>query len=499
MKRLSAISLSILSLILSMLLIVPFSYAHNLPLDSLREQVALWEDSSASMEKAKIWRSYAYTADKVGLHEDAQTYAQGAYEMFMEMGETGWASLCLYERCIAYNAIGDAENMSDLVAELEVLARQDTSALTQYNYYSILFAYYTSTEADVSLTEKIGRKSIYYMERIGDYKQYNIVPAWNYYNQALFYDVSFNPPMIDSIRRYIDLAAQSTLEMSWLDSLEVLISVGDERAWLYYYENDYVRAESQMLDVIVLLDTVSAHSPSSIINERSEAYAFLVDLYTIEKRYEEALHFLQKQKENDLLRYNIERQRVLDDIQTRYEVAQGELSLQREQHRTHVLISLLITFALLILVILSILCAVYFKKREMEEKLYTMALESDNMYNSLQDLKRSNTIEPMEVLRQGLLMQVQSLPDKSPYKSDVLLRLQDVDLLSFHQQIGYIEGLSVMDKRYLLCFAAGLSAEQVSVLFSISPASVYTVRYRIRKKYMASLWSKGQKEDVFPW
>ena len=138
MKRLSAISLSILSLILSMLLIVPFSYAHNLPLDSLREQVALWEDSSASMEKAKIWRSYAYTADKVGLHEDAQTYAQGAYEMFMEMGETGWASLCLYERCIAYNAIGDAENMSDLVAELEVLARQDTSALTQYNYYSII-------------------------------------------------------------------------------------------------------------------------------------------------------------------------------------------------------------------------------------------------------------------------------------------------------------------------------------------------------------------------
>ena len=127
-----------------------FVSVYALPLDSLREQVALWEDSSASMEKAKIWRSYAYTADKVGLHEDAQTYAQEAYEMFMEMGETGWASLCLYERCIAYNAIGDAENMSDLVSELEALARQDTSALTQYNYYSILFAYYTSTNADVS-------------------------------------------------------------------------------------------------------------------------------------------------------------------------------------------------------------------------------------------------------------------------------------------------------------------------------------------------------------
>ena len=55
-----------------------FVSVYALPLDSLREQVALWEDSSVSMEKAKIWRSYAYTADKVGLHEDAQTYAQGA-------------------------------------------------------------------------------------------------------------------------------------------------------------------------------------------------------------------------------------------------------------------------------------------------------------------------------------------------------------------------------------------------------------------------------------
>ena len=119
------------------------------------------------------------------------------------------------------------------------------------------------------------------MERIGDYKQYNIVPAWNYYNQALFYDVSFNPPMIDSIRRYIDLAAQSTLEMSWLDSLEVLISVGDERAWLYYYENDYVRAESQMLDVIVLNASLTV-VPTIGIKLLIANFAVFIDILSVD-------------------------------------------------------------------------------------------------------------------------------------------------------------------------------------------------------------------------
>ena len=34
-----------------------------------------------------------------------------------------------------------------LLDELQSLAKQDTSALTQYNYYSILFAWYMSHEA----------------------------------------------------------------------------------------------------------------------------------------------------------------------------------------------------------------------------------------------------------------------------------------------------------------------------------------------------------------
>ena len=46
-----------------------------------------------------------------------------------------------------------------------------------------------------------------------------------------------------------------------------------------------------------------------------------------------------------------------------------------------------------------------------------------------------------------------------------------------------------MDMKYLICFAADIDAKDISLLFNIEPASVHTVRYRIRKKFA--------KEDVF--
>lgn len=40
-----------------------------------------------------------------------------------------------------------------------------------------------------------------------------------------------------------------------------------------------------------------------------------------------------------------------------------------------------------------------------------------------------------------------------------------------------------MDRKYLYCFLAGLGAEQIGGLFNIETDSVYTVRYRLRRKF----------------
>ncbi len=39
-----------------------------------------------------------------------------------------------------------------------------------------------------------------------------------------------------------------------------------------------------------------------------------------------------------------------------------------------------------------------------------------------------------------------------------------------------------MDMKYIVCFMAGIDLQDISTMFSIEPASVYTVRYRIRRK-----------------
>lgn len=43
--------------------------------------------------------------------------------------------------------------------------------------------------------------------------------------------------------------------------------------------------------------------------------------------------------------------------------------------------------------------------------------------------------------------------------------------------------LTLVDKRYMLCFIASLKPAEIATLFNIEPASIYTVRYRIKKKF----------------
>ncbi len=43
--------------------------------------------------------------------------------------------------------------------------------------------------------------------------------------------------------------------------------------------------------------------------------------------------------------------------------------------------------------------------------------------------------------------------------------------------------LTALDIKYIICFNAGMSVPDIGTVFSIEPASVNTVRYRIRKKF----------------
>lgn len=62
-------------------------------------------------------------------------------------------------------------------------------------------------------------------------------------------------------------------------------------------------------------------------------------------------------------------------------------------------------------------------------------------------------------------------------------RLEDIDLGKLEQTLASLPGvLTPLDMKYIVCFSIDMDVAHVSSVFNIEPASVYTVRYRIRKK-----------------
>lgn len=64
----------------------------------------------------------------------------------------------------------------------------------------------------------------------------------------------------------------------------------------------------------------------------------------------------------------------------------------------------------------------------------------------------------------------EKLPDKVPPSHPSI----------FHDAV---KPLSNMEKKYLLLFMEGKSVEEVSLVMHVEPSSVYTMRYRIKKKF----------------
>ena len=261
---------------------------------------------------------------------DAQKKLIQAYDLFVEAENWDMASMCLYERAIDYMNIGDLANMSAQCEELKLLYEQHQSIMVAYNYHSVASGYYSYVEDSISLAIRHGWGAIHALEQIEDPHVYNIVPVWSYYNIAFFYDMYFQPPMVDSVRHYL-VRARASIEDSRTrkDSLEALISIVDLEAWQEYYEKDYAEAESMMAYVLELIDTVAQTSPNTVVTERGEAYKFLAMIYEEQGKWRQAFDYQKKMIENNDLRYDVEKRRVLQEVQTQYEVEKQALKMEK--------------------------------------------------------------------------------------------------------------------------------------------------------------------------
>jgi tetratricopeptide (TPR) repeat protein len=417
-----------------------------------------------------------------GRAADAQKKLIQAQDLFVEAQNWDMVSMCLYERAIDYMNVGDLENMATQKKELQYLYERKNSAIVAYNYHSVASGYYSYVDS-IELAIQHGWGAIHALEQIDDPYAYNIVPVWSYYNIAFFYDMYFDPPQVDSVRYYLARSREVLKDSrTWKESIEGLISVVDLEAWQEYYEKDYFQAEQMMLEVIAMIDTVAKVSPNTVITERGEAYKFLSMIYEEQGKWQKALDYKQKLIENNDLRYDVDKRRVLQDIQTKYEVEKQ--TLQMEKLAAENKSNRWIMVALWLLLVAMVLCywLLEMRRKNIEAKFYEAALEADNMRQTINALESKTDVDPLVILVDELVEQLLN-GRKREYVESAVTHLRNLDLNHIQSLLSHAKKLTTMDKRYILCFAAGMTVENIADLMSLEPASVYTVRYRLRKKF----------------
>ena len=451
---------------------------------------------SLVFQRALAQRDYGIDAFKQGHSEAAQDSLIAAYDTFMRLRRYDYASLCLYERAIEYMNIGAFDQMEVLMRQLEALTQmpnQQAGAeeLILFNYYSVASAYYAQLDSG-ALAIRYGELSIQAMEELPNPEQWRIIPPWNYYNQALYYDFYTSPRQTDSIEAYLRRAEHAATLLPHLeDRQEVCISIQDMWAWLHYYRKQYRAAEQTMREVLARIDSVAEFHPNTIVTERGEAYAFMVMLCTEQGRYREALDWQERLIENNAVRYDIDKTASLQEIETRYEVEKKALEMERLQERNLAFRRLLYLLLSLLFCAILVIVVLHLRKKNTEARLYEAALEADNMRSEIDATKAAPTDAFRELLIDNLIQQLQALPAETPYKEPTIERLKSLDTKRLSNLFTQGRQLTNMDKRYLLCFAAGMTVEQIAHLFHIEPASVYTVRYRLRKKFPADCFPYG--------
>ena len=479
---------------------------------------------SLAFQRALSQRDSGIDAFKRGESAAAQDSLIAAYDTFMRLQRYDYASLCLYERAIEYMNIGAFDQMEVLMRQLETLTKKLATSsdskevrspgrtkeraedegryLVLFNYYSVASAYYAQLDSG-DLAIRYGEQSIRAMEQLPNPEQWRIIPPWNYYNQALYYDFYTSPRQTDSIEAYLMRAEHAATLLSHPeDRQEVSISIQDMWAWLHYYRKQYGAAEQTMREVLARIDSVAEYHPNTVVTERGEAYAFMVMLCTDQGRYREALYWQERLIENNAVRYDIDKTASLQEIETRYEVEKKTLEMERLQESNLAFRRLLYLLLSLLLCAILLIVVLYLRKKNTEAKLYEAALEADNIRSAIDTapaaapsekeelgrVDKHDGLTALQLLADNLIKQLQLLPTTCAYKTQSINHLQALDWENLAQLCSQGSRLTNMDKRYILCFSAGMSVGEIADLFHIEPASVYTVRYRLRKKFPAAIF-----------
>lgn len=451
------------------------------------------EKGDDKLRKAWIYQGYADCQIRWGNIQKGHDYFYKAIKVWEELGDQEVnISICLYQLATGYLQILDTKGMERILVRMRQLIDKHPDCIpARYDYYSVQMARF-STLLDQHPDNTLFLDSCFYysyksiglIEKYPDELAADVMPAWNYFNLAMMYnDKHGSKPDYDSISHYLNKALAAKIGRPIYDR-EVDISVFSLQAEVYYAQKQYRQAEQKIGQVIALLDETT--DANTLVAEYGEAYKLLVKIYEETGHPDRALKYQKLLTENHLKRFDEEKMTAINEVEVKYEVEKKELEITHLQERNAAARKVIILVGSLLFaltVVLGLLVVLFRQRRKsLEQKVYEAALLAELRQEELESYShgQGNVASGLRKVTEILEHTMMGASDKQNY----LDKIHAVDVGELEKLFLPVSGkMTAMDMKYTLCFYINMDAKDIGTMFCVEPASVYTVRYRIRKKF----------------
>ncbi len=475
--------------------------------DKDRKEMEFWNKCLESVEqsdndtvKARMYTYYGYVNLKRGTEEIAHDYLYKSIPYYEKLGMYTYASEVLYTMAATFYDIKDAEGMEKILEKMQECLQKDASKQSQYQFNVIKEGYYNlllerqkeAGAVDYALVDSVVtcvKKNIELVEQHRDKLNHAWVHAWAYfyYARALnnYFPDQYKDIYYNLEKALEELITENVIKKEPNSKVEVEIYVYSVYAKARFRQGLHEQAYRDVQEALSRLDDYKNYN--TLIVERSEAYELLVQYYELKDRPAEALKYQKLLQENETRRYNNEKLKAINEMAVKYETEKKEAEIQALQHERdirNVIIALVSALSLLLLIGLFLLLRLFrIRKEKLEQEIYEKAMVAEMKQSELECIREGLRLSPARQTIKKLSLRISDSRLEAEKKSEYEKKLQQLDYKTLDKAlVAEKDRLTNMDMIYIICFVAEMETNDISFVFNVDPASVRTVRYRIKKK-----------------
>lgn len=403
-----------------------------------------------------------------------------------------WITRCYYQQAYHYLQVYDFDGLETVLGKLQQFSTECTAEYRDfvlYNLYSIKEVYFGTLQESKNAKKvasvndsilKYSLNSIQLLEaNVDKWSDTSINPVWNYYNRAVHFVNLSDRPNMDSVEYYIQKMLSVKSNGRTNIDVEAKISALNLRAEMWQKYGNYAKSNKVLLDAVCYLDSLPDNN--SLISDKIEIYKMLSKNAEVFGDYKASVEYFKTVSELEKQRFSDEKSRAFKEIETKYEVEKKETEIAHlnEQHKSARKIMWLLIGCIAILLILAALGVIVLvqRRRIAEQKYYEAALLVEQRDKAISE----------EFFAAGIEKVIQLISDSclAQEKMSVYLeKLRNLDSAQLDSKFAaVVPKMTQMDIKYTICFYIAMETADIATIMSVEPASVYTVKYRLRKKF----------------